>query len=184
MENMMHSAPVSDAKMVLKNGTPYLEAAVYFIMPSMGNSYWTLNIEAQTDSGETLEEKIRIAVAGGGIQVSKKVNDRTYFLSYVAPKSPVMGGDTYGVAIHYMKDMMHFPPVSGATVKIEPYMDMGGGHGHGPASVDTIADEVRPGYYKGAINYSMAGQWQLTFTATLDDGTEISFPTFKIMVEQ
>lgn len=184
MESMMHSAPVSAAKTVPKNGVPYLKTSVYFIMPSMGSSYWTLNVKGQTNGGETLEEKIRVAVAGSGLHFSKKVNNTTYYLSYVAPKTPVMGGDTYEVAIHYMKDMMHFPAVAGATVKIKPYMDMGGGHGHGPASVDAIADEVRPGHYKGAINYSMAGQWQLSFTATLDDGTEISFPTFKIMVKQ
>jgi len=183
MADMMHSAPVSKVETVEKKGRPYLKAEVYFTMASMGDDYWTLKIEGETEDGTALEEEIRVAVAAGGLQAKKKVNDRMYILSYVQPKTPVVGGDTYEVALHYQESMMKFPAVTGAEVTIAPFMDMGGGEGHGPSNVDKIAEEQGACHYGGQIVYNMSGEWKLTFTATLEDGTEITFSTFEIMVE-
>ena len=184
MADMMHSAPVSEVETVEKKGRTYLMAEVYFTMASMGSDYWALKIEGETEDGAAIAEEIRVGVAGGGMQVKKKVNDRTYILSYVAPKAPVVGGDRYEVALHYQKSMMEFPAVTGAELMIDPFMDMGEGKGHGPTSVEKIAEEQGAGHYSGEIVYNMSGEWQLTFTATLEDGTEIAFSTFEIMVEQ
>lgn len=184
MKNKTHGAPASDVERVQKKGQTYLRVDVYFIMPGMGEEYWALKVKGQTEDGSTIEGELSVDVAGGGIQAKKKVNDQMYILSYVAPKVPVTGGDHYEVVLHSMKDMMHFPAVQGATVKVDPFMDMGGGEGHGPTSFDEIAAEEGNGRYSGSINYNMSGQWQLTFTATLADGTQIPFSTFELIVEQ
>lgn len=184
MKNKTHGAPVSEVDRVQKKGQTYFKADVYFTMASMDSEYWMLKIEGKTEGGTAVEEELRVDVAGGGMQVKKKVNDRMYILSYVVPKVPLTGGDDYEVALHYMKNMMRFPAVQGATVKVDPFMDMGGGEGHGPTSFDEVATEENPGRYSGSINYNMSGEWQLTFTATLKDGTQIPFSTLEIMVEQ
>jgi hypothetical protein len=142
-----------------------------------------LRVSGQREDGSTLESEIEVEVANSDLQRKILVDDRMYILTYVQPDVPVVGGDEYEVAVHYKQDMMNFPALEGAQVSIDPFMDMGGGEGHGPTSVQTIADEQGEGRYKGDIVYNMAGEWQLTFSVLAGDSLDVSFPTFELMVE-
>lgn len=186
MGNMTHSTPISGIETVNKRGRNYLKVDVFFTMNSMPDMLWTLKVKGQV-AGETISEKVYVKVPEKGLMATNKINNTTYYLSYVEPKVPVTGGDIYKIAIHSTENMMDFAPVTGATVRLKPFMDMGHGEGHSTNHYDKVATEKSPGRYQGDIVYIMAGEWQLTFTFTLSDGTKIAFPpkpTFKIMVEQ
>lgn len=183
MPTKTHSAPASETEIVEANGSTYLKADIYFVMPSMEGSQWVLRVSGERADGSSMETEINVDVANSSLQHKMKVNDRMYILTYVQPKTPVVGGDEYEVAVHYKQDMMNFPALESAQVEIDPFMDMGGGEGHGPTSVQAVADEQGNGRYKGDIVYNMSGEWQLTFSVTAGDSVDITFPEFEIMVE-
>jgi hypothetical protein len=183
MPDKTHSAPVTATEQVSVNGDSYLKAEVYFIMPSMRDSQWVLSLSGSRSDGSTLDTEVEVEVANSDLQRKMVVQDRMYILTYVGPKTPVVGGDTYEVALHYKKDMMHFPAIKGATVEIDPFMDMGGGEGHGPTSVQDVADELGDGRYSGDIVYNMSGQWQLTFSVIAGDSLSATFPAIELMIE-
>jgi hypothetical protein len=183
MPTKTHSAPASGTEIVEANGSTYLKADIYFVMPSMDGSQWVLRVSGERADGSSLETEIDVDVANSSLQRKMTVNDRMYILTYVQPKTPVVGGDVYEVAVHYKQDMMNFPALESAQVEIDPFMDMGGGEGHGPTSVQAVADEQGNGRYKGDIVYNMSGEWQLTFSVTAGDSVDITFPEIEIMVE-
>lgn len=178
MAEMTHSAPVEQPEKVEVNEETMYKGVVYFIMPSMGEEYWELNVTTgRTDT----EFSMVVDVNTSNLQYKHTTDSTTYFVTYIGPEEPVVGGDTYEFAIHKKQDMMHFPAVTDFTVQIDPFMDMGGGEGHGPTSYDANAIHTGRGHYSGSINYNMSGEWELTVLFG-PDADHLTSHTFTIRV--
>lgn len=157
MGTMMHSTPLEQP---IENpiDTDYFSNLAIFIMPSGEMGSWNISFEIETKTGEFITGNMPITVESSWRLTSvRDTNNKVYFITWFTPEDPVMGNNTLQYLVHTRENMMSFPSVDDVTLKIYPYMDMGGGQGH---STDFTAPEAKGnGLYEGTINYSMSGMW-------------------------
>lgn len=82
-----------------------------------------------------------------------------YRVRWVAPRRAVEGVNT--LELHVLRETPGGAVPDGrVALSIDPYMDMGGGDGHGtPFEPPRM---VRPGVWQTQIFFTMSGEWQLT----------------------
>ena len=82
-------------------------------------------------------------------------------VSWVDPLRPVVGENRYVVAAHRWTGTA-FEPIDGATVRLYPYMDMGGGDGH--STPHGAPEALGDGRYGWDVDFIMSGGWDMTVT--------------------
>ena len=103
-----------------------------------------------------------IASGGTTTEVAFPIEARyDVLVSWVDPLRPVVGENRYVVAAHRWTGTA-FEPVDGATVRLYPYMDMGGGDGH--STPHGAPEALGDGRYGWDVDFIMSGGWEMTVT--------------------
>lgn len=161
MGTMMHSSPVENTHdTVTTNG--YFKCAVVFSMP--GNaSQWFLNFSFHNHKNELEGEgSLGVNVSDASPARFKSTvitldSNAKVFISYLLPSAPKVGINDFEIVLHKKASMMDYLPVENYTVEIVPEMPS---MGHGsPNNVNPV--HIGNGHYKGKVNFTMTGLWQV-----------------------
>lgn len=163
MMTMKHSCPV-DQPFYSETDKAY-KGAIAFIMATEGQMGWTIALNA-TVNGKQFETTLPVIVksTGSDIKLITSVKDQNNVFHYVALVSPQKPDQKTGLndlelAVYKRAGMMSFPPVDGLTLSFTPTMPS---MGHGSAN-NIVPAGIGNGHYKGKVNFSMTGDWQLDF---------------------
>ena len=176
MGMMQHSAPYENPASEEAVNHLY-PCSVVFIMSSMGGS-WTVKVNVHNHvSGKEGFITMPFTVAE---PTKSKIKSFTaahdagkYFVALIEPTSPKVGINDMEIAIYKKVSMMSFPADSSLFVTLTPEMPT---MGHGsPNNVNPV--HIGNGHYKGKVNFTMTGLWQLNMdymagTAVADTTTQ------------
>ncbi|NJM15360.1 MAG: hypothetical protein HC896_08245 [Bacteroidales bacterium] len=155
----MHAAPVEQpANASDEDGL--FAAAVVFIMPTTAGT-WALRTAIEVGNVKdtvllalplvTEPEESRMIGAVSPVDAAK------YFISLIAPMQPEAKLNDLEFTVHTKKSMMDFPAVNDLKIVFEPTMPS---MDHGsPNNVNPVF--ISNGHYKGKVNFTMTGWWQL-----------------------
>lgn len=161
MGSMQHSCPVEDHEDTLAlNG--YFQGAVVFSMAGT-SSQWSLNMrfhnhESNKQGEGSVSFEVKTASPSRFISSSLSLDsNRVVFISLIQPSSPKVGINDFEIVLHEKKSLMDYVSCNRYKVMIEPHMPS---MGHGsPNNVDPV--HQGEGHYKGKVNYTMTGLWQV-----------------------
>lgn len=159
MVSMKHASPVENPLSTTATGNLF-PVNVVFTMPSGDAGSWTLTIKA-TVNGKAGELTLPVMVDEprySRLRTFTSLHDGSkYFIAYIEPSRPKVGVNEMEIAIYRKKTMMEFPADSSLTVTLTPEMPS---MDHGsPNNVDPV--HMGKGHYKGKVNFTMTGLWQL-----------------------
>ncbi len=164
MGTMNHSSP-SESPASAQSLNGLYPCAVVFTMSSMSGS-WELNITVNNlENSKSGTATFPVSVTDPAVSRIKSfislTTAETLFVSMLQPEKPVVGLNDLEVVIHRKGAMgMSWPADSSMTVEIDPIM-VSMGHGS-PNNVDPT--HIGMGHYRGTVNYTMSGEWNINFT--------------------
>ncbi|ODS87563.1 MAG: hypothetical protein ABS46_00085 [Cytophagaceae bacterium SCN 52-12] len=164
-ENMSHSSPASAIAPV--PGTSFLFSG-FIIFPMAGD--WELPITYHIDgTAYTSTGKAAVQAAQKRILESFEGSDgQKYVVTMLDPVKPVIDRNDMTALLYRMKSTNDFEPVSGYTIKIDPRMPA---MGHdSPNNTDLT---FKDGIYKGVVNLTMKGSWQINLQVANEKGEVI-----------
>jgi hypothetical protein len=156
-----YAAPVEDPGESAVNGV--FQGAVAFIMPSGPNGKWKLSLavhnhqvdkEGEADFDITVDEP---AVSDLIVLKSLIADSSNIVLSLVSPEIPKVGINDIEFTIHRMVDVMNY--VSDDSYNFQVSCSMTGMGNSLPSTVNL--ENSGNGHYKGKVNFSMKGSWQV-----------------------
>ena len=160
MGTMMHSAPYESPSSADAVNQLFPCSAV-FIMSSVAGS-WTLKLTIQIpETNKTGAITIPVTVAEPAKAKVKSFtaahNGASYFVALLSPTDCKVGINDMELAIYKRASMMSFPADSSLSVLLTPEMPT---MGHGsPNNVNPV--HTGNGHYKGKVNFTMTGLWNL-----------------------
>lgn len=161
MGTMQHSSPVENTEDTTTTDG-YFKAGVIFSMPG-NSSQWWLDISFHNHKNERFGTgKLGLAVKSSTPSKFKstviaKDSNSSVFISLVNPSKPIVGINDFEVVLNRKQNMMDYAPVEDYTIEIEPTMPS---MGHGsPNNINPI--HTVNGHYKGKVNFTMSGLWQI-----------------------
>lgn len=166
MGAMKHSCPFEQP--VLNTNGVY-EAKVLFQMPSMEGT-WTLNLDvndAETNISESFEIPVSVIQPEFSrvIVTSSVIDQKRLIIGYVEPNAPIVGANSFKIAIYTMENMMSFVPVNYLAVEIEPEMPS---MGHGSnGNINPVF--TNNGMYEGTVSFNMTGDWRIHLALNQDN---------------
>jgi hypothetical protein len=172
MGAMKHSCPIENPENKVEDGTNAFVGAAVFIMPTTATGFWTLDIDVTNNLiGKTGKASFNITVIENDeprlISFISEYDSAKLFVARIDPMNPEIGINDFTLGIYEKVDMMNFPGVEDIVVKSEPWMPS---MNHGsPNNVDPVSTGA--GIYKGEVNFTMTGYWQVKldfFTANQD----------------
>ncbi len=160
MGTMQHSAPYENP--VSEEAVNHLfPCNVVFIMSSMGGA-WTVKVNVHNHASDkegfitipfTVVEPTRSTMRS----FTAAHDGGKYFVALIEPFTPKVGINDMEIAIYKKTSMMSFPADSSLSVLLTPEMPS---MGHGsPNNVNPT--HIANGHYKGKVNFTMTGLWQL-----------------------
>lgn len=166
MMDMAHSAPFEYANgQLIEEGS--LQFNTVFVMPSSEMGNWTLNFDID---GTTVAVPVQVSNPEYARMVSfvSQMDETTkYFVAMVSPNDPGVGKNELEIAVYKKASMMDWPAVTDLSFELEPWM-VSMDHGS-PNNVAPVHESK--GHYKGEVNFTMTGDWQIRLTAM--QGTEV-----------
>lgn len=144
----------------------FYKAAVIFTMPS--DSLWFLNMEVH-DEGHTTEAALSLRVpvgSGNTVNVLRSGANATMVVTILPPSAWKEGMNNVTVLLHTTEDGLNFVAVDNATLTLTPSMPSMGHGSHG--NIDP--KPVGGGWYQGAVNLIMRGEWALDLATAQGDG--------------
>lgn len=169
MGMMMHSSPTEPLEFN-SNSKQYVGAVVY-VMPSLAGD-WTLTVTLNNETGDTGVAVFELMVTQPEEAklvsfVSNLDTNATYFISLIQPANPKVGENDFEILINRKASMIDWPYEPYLTVEFEPYMPA---MNHGsPNNVNP--SHIGAGHYKGKVNFTMTGWWQLNMVIKDGEGS-------------
>jgi hypothetical protein len=169
MGMMKHSAPFENP-VSTKATNHRFEAAVMFIMSSMGGT-WTVDLVVNNlKNGKTGKLTLPVTVAEPAqkrmLSFTSAVDNTTkYFVSLVQPAKPKVGINDLEMVVYTKQSMMSFPADSALRISFEPEMPT---MNHGSPN-NIHPTHAAKGHYKGKVNFTMTGLWRLHFDMKVGD---------------
>lgn len=157
MHSMSHGCPAS-AVSPLEDGL--YQGHLVFQMASNDSEYWELTLNYTVNgTNHTAAEKIVVAESAKRVVQSFQGSDgKRYVCALTAPLAPKVGLNDMQAVIYRMENMMHFTPVKGYKLKIDPRMPGMGNHSS-PNNVDLASGDT--GFYEGKLSLTMTGYWKI-----------------------
>ncbi len=172
MGQMMHSCPTEQANSESHEGMTNFQTV--FIMPSTETGKWMIKVNFEDHDGNLYKISIPIKVMPSEPAQLIRAMDTAktpYFISIVPGKKFEVGENDIEITIHKKSSMMSFPAVEDLTLEIKPWMPT---MGHGsPNNVAPV--HQTNGHYKGKVNFTMTGFWEIEFQLK-KDGEAITAP--------
>jgi len=161
MGSMMHSSPVENTEdTTTTNG--YFKCAVVFSMPGT-STQWFLNLNFHNHKNNLEGEgSIGVNVSDASPARFRSTvlaldSNSKVFISYILPSNPKVGINDFEIVLHKKASMMDYFPIENYAVEIVPEMPS---MGHGsPNNVNPVHNAK--GHYKGKVNFTMTGLWQV-----------------------
>lgn len=173
MATMKHSCPLEVADNTLSDGN--FSFNTVFVMPSGEMGSWKLDF---TINGTEISVPLEVSSPELSRLVSftSAMDDETkYFVAYIDPRAPEVGRNDLQIAVYQRQSMMDWPAVSSLEFEVEPWMvSMDHGSPFNEAPVD-----IGDGHYKGKVNFTMTGDWQIRLTIK-QDGQVCGEPYFDL----
>lgn len=163
MATMSHSCPLEVSGSSLVDGR--FEFSILFVMPSGDMGSWSLDF---TINGTEVSVPVEVTSPEQSKLVSftSAMDESTrYFVAYIDPKSPEVGQNDLEIAVFQKKSMMDWPAVTSLSFEVEPWM-VSMDHGS-PNNVAPV--HKSDGHYKGTVNFTMTGDWQIRLTMMEND---------------
>lgn len=161
MGTMQHACPVENYEdTTALNG--YFQGAAIFSMAGT-SSQWALHLSFHNhQNGKEGEAEVGVEVKS--VSPSKLINttltldsNKVLYITLIQPVSPKVGINDFEILVNEKKNSMDYPFCSRYTVEIEPNMPS---MGHGsPNNVNPVHNNN--GHYKGKVNFTMTGLWQV-----------------------
>ena len=157
---MTHACPIEQPTV---HSDGYYQGAVAFVMPTSDMGTWNLSLGLMPNGGGNSE------IDFGEVQVLTPEYTRMFsfmnpldstptFVALVDPMNPTVGMNDFEVAIFEKESMMSWPPVEGLSATIYPEMPTMGHSSPGNVNPEDILN----GHYKGEVNFTMTGYWEVT----------------------
>jgi len=178
MGMMVHSAPLENpSTQQAQNG--YFAGAVIFIMSGM----WQLEVSfVRGDNQAAGSVNFEFEVAPASLVKNVTGSDSVkYFITLMKKNKWQVGMNDIEFCLNKKETMMNFPPVTDMTMVMDPWMDMGGGSGHGSPNNENPAHQGS-GHYKGKVNFTMSGDWDINLDIKKGIDT-VASTTFSVTVE-
>ncbi|KAB2879295.1 FixH family protein [bacterium] len=166
---MMHSSPYEMPSEELIDG--YFQGALVFTMPSYDEGHWTLTVTFHNYHNNKEGSAVFDLMIKNSTDVKAlTVGADKYIVTLIDMKEPQVGLNDFEIGLYKKQTMMSFPPVTSASVSIEPTMpSMGHGSSNNVNPVHTVM-----GRYLGKVNFTMTGDWQVDVNAAINDTTMLS----------
>ena len=169
MEDMGHACPFTTPSPA---GGGWYESEVVFLM----GGAWTDTVTV-SDGATSSEHTFAVEVEETNFGTIVTVGDASWFVAFDLAAEPAVGANPFVLTVHAMQDAANFPEVADLQVVVDPSMPS---MGHGSAgNVDPVY--VGAGVYAGTVVFSMGGPWEVRFTLSGGDGTEVEV-TFEVEV--
>ncbi len=173
---MQHSSPFEQADATAKkdNLTP---AAAVFSMPSSDSGSWEMEVTLNNDKKVLIPITVKEPTQSRLIFVKTVPDNITYMVALVPNPVYKIGANDFELQISKKIDGNNYTPVNDFTIEISPEMpDMG--HGS-PNNVNPVF--TANGHYKGKVNFTMTGYWEVNLSIKNGSSVIISEDTaFKI----
>lgn len=99
-------------------------------------------------------------------------NGEIYIVTFVEPRTGDVGLNPCEILLHHQATLTDYPPVTDATIDLEPTMPS---MGHGSlGNVDPV--HTARGHYVGKVNFLMLGDWRLDFAISIPDPNSETTP--------
>lgn len=177
MGAMMHSTPHTQPQYQAEMNAYMANAA--FIMPDDQTGSWMIHVMVDPGDGmDTTTFEIDVVEPDPkrlyGF-VSAHDSTTRYFVTLKEPMNPEVGMNDFELMIYQRESMMSFPGAMDLQVEIEPEMPT---MGHGSPNNEN-PEHVEGGLYRGKVNFTMSGYWEVHVTVKDGDGNilndDISF---------
>ncbi len=158
MMNKSHTCPLEIEDSVLKDGEYSFNTV--FVMPSSEMGSWHLDFTIN-------KTELSVPINVNQPELSRLVSfnsimdeNTKYFVAYIDPQKPDVGQNDLEIAVFKKQTLMDWPAVTSLSFEVEPWMtSMDHGSPNNTAPVHTSK-----GHYKGTVNFTMTGDWQLRLT--------------------
>lgn len=161
-DGMNHSAPVEQPVAMMPG---MFHGAVAFTMPGGPDlGAWSLTVAVDDPAtGASGEATFDLDVAPS-TRIGSFVapDERKIFLAVVQPLAPGVGRQPFELMAFEKKSMMEWPAIDDLAITIEPEMPT---MGHGSPQNENPTG-TGGGHYLGNVNFTMAGPWTVTATAS------------------
>ncbi len=174
MMTMSHSSPIE-----FPDGTTFQDGSFnfspVFVMPSGEMGSWSIKFSIN-ETEVTVPVEVSAPEKARLVSFMSMMDETTkYFVAYIDPKDPQVGQNDLEIAVFKKQSMMEWPAVTGMEFELEPWMvsmDHGSPNNVAPAHTEN-------GHYKGTVNFTMTGDWQIRLTMK-DNGNTCGTPYFDI----
>lgn len=166
MPGAPHTAPVEQP-----TGTDSAGAWRSMIVLTMTGA-WNLDVQ-WSDGARTHAATLAFSVtASRRARAVIASNGEIYIVTFVHPRTGDVGLNPCEILLHRQATLTDYPPVTDATVDLEPTMPS---MGHGSlGNVDPV--HTSRGHYLGKVNFLMPGDWRLDFSISMPDPNSESTP--------
>lgn len=163
-----HACPVENPDTKAVDGL--FSGAVVFQMPTTDSGVWKLGLALHNHLNDKEGELVLDIVVDQPtpsvqtVFTAQTVDASKLILTLLQPTKPVVGINDIEFTLHRKVDMMNFPGDDSYTLAIEPTMPS---MGHGsPNNVNPTS--TGNGHYKGKVNFTMTGEWQISVDVKKD----------------
>jgi hypothetical protein len=161
MEDVGHACPYTVPSPA---GGGWYESEVVFLMGGAWTDTVTVS-DGATSSNHTFAVEVEETHFGQMVTAG----DASWFVAFDLAAEPATGANPFVLTVHAMQDAATFPEVPDLQVVVEPSMPR---MGHGSeGNVNPVY--VGAGVYSGTVVFSMGGPWEVLFTLSGGDGTEV-----------
>jgi YtkA-like len=164
MPGMQHGGPVENPDSVATNNV--FTGAIIFPMATMNGGTWQLPVhvhnhvidkEGDVSFNITVDQPTQSIITN----FTSSADSTQLFLAVVQPFTPKVGLNDVEFAIYEKLGMFTWPAADSTySISLDPEMPS---MGHGSTG-NVNATYTSPGHYKGKVDYSMTGAWQLNVT--------------------
>lgn len=178
MGTMVHACPYEDP--VYNSQNKLYAGACTFIMAGM----WTFNVQfdKSLESSALYSYTFEFNVQAASMVKNIDAKDGSkYFITLMQPEKWQVGMNDIEFCINTRQTMMNFPAVETLNIEMDPWMDMGGGTGHGSPNNENPSHQQN-GHYSGKINFTMSGGWDINLAVSNADSV-IMETTFNVTVD-
>ncbi|MBF6608708.1 MAG: hypothetical protein ITG00_08210 [Flavobacterium sp.] len=159
MTAMEHSCPFSEVTKTIGKETLH-HGYIVFQMAENSSEYWTLRVDYEIDGvSYSASDLISVPASPKRRVVSFTGSDgENYIVAMADPINPQVALNAMSAVVYKKQSMMHYLPVQGYTLKIDPRMPSMGNHGS-PNNQHLVSGAAD--LYHGTLSLTMTGYWKI-----------------------
>lgn len=159
MKMMMHShsCPIDSS---ITEETGLMSNCFVIVMPGNDDEKWYLTLDITLDDNTQLKLEKTLEITKMGQMKMFMFEGKTYFISEGDFSKYGVGKNDLNLKINYKIDNFTWGNSDDLTLEIKPWM---ASMGHGSPNNEN-PKSIGKGYYKGKVNFTMTGDWEINYT--------------------